>query len=61
MKLSIKVVTAFLLMVSFAHLLRLVLRWTFAFNGAEIPLWMSAIAFLVVGGLALWLWKDNKA
>ena len=61
MKLSIKIVTAFLAVVALAHLLRVIFQWKVSFNGAELPQWMSAVACLVVGGLALWLWQDHKA
>ncbi len=60
MKLSIKVAAAFLSVVSLAHLLRLVMRWPITINGLEVPLWLSAPAFLVTGALALWLWQDHK-
>lgn len=60
MKFSIKVTVVFLALIALAHLLRLVFQWEAVFNGAGIPLWMSAVACVVVGGLAFWLWQDNK-
>jgi protein-S-isoprenylcysteine O-methyltransferase Ste14 len=60
MKPSVIVVTIFLLLVSIAHLLRLVLQWKVTANTVEIPLWMSAAACIVTAALAIWLWQENK-
>jgi protein-S-isoprenylcysteine O-methyltransferase Ste14 len=60
MKPSVIVVTIFLLLVSIAHLLRLILQWKATVNTVEIPLWMSAAACIVTAALAIWLWQENK-
>jgi hypothetical protein len=60
MKSSIIVVVIFLLLVSIAHLLRLVFQVKVTAGTVEIPVWASAIACVVTGGLAIWLWLDNK-
>ena len=40
-----------------AQLLRLVTRTEVTIEGYQIPLWPSAIACVIAGGLCLWLWK----
>lgn len=44
-------------LISIAHLIRLIIRLEVLVSGYLIPLWPSALAFLVLGGLSLWLWK----
>lgn len=43
--------------VCIAQLLRLVTRSEVTIAGYPIPLWPSAIACVIAGGLCLWLWK----
>ena len=45
-------------LVALAQLLRLALGWSIVVNGISIPLWASAIACLVAGGLAVMVWRD---
>ena len=44
-------------LISIAHLIRLIIRLEVLAGGYLIPLWPSALAFLILGGLSLWLWK----
>jgi membrane protein implicated in regulation of membrane protease activity len=50
----------FLLLVSIAHLLRLIFQVKVTANSADIPLWMSAVACVFTAALAVWLWRENK-
>jgi hypothetical protein len=45
-------------LVALAQLLRLVLGWSIVINGISVPLWASAIACLVAGGLAVMVWRE---
>ena len=47
----------FLTVITCAQLLRLILRWPVIIAGASIPLWASAVAALVAGGLAIWAFR----
>jgi hypothetical protein len=47
-------------LVALAQLLRLVLGWSIVVNGISIPLWASAIACLVAGGLAVMVWREAR-
>jgi len=52
---------AFLLgLVALMQLVRLVLGWPVIVNGASIPLWPSAIACLVLAGLAVMVWREAR-
>lgn len=40
------------LIIGTLHLLRLIFKWSVAFNGGSFPLWPSAVALMVTYGLA---------
>ena len=42
---------------SLAQLARFIMRVELMVAGYHLPLWPSALAFVVLGGLSLWLWK----
>jgi hypothetical protein len=42
------------------HILRLFFGWTANINGVSIPVWVSVIAALASGVIAVMLWKENK-
>jgi len=48
-------------LVSLAQLGRLVTRAEVLVAGYQFPLWPSAVAFVVAGGLCLWMWKLSRA
>jgi hypothetical protein len=54
------IVTVFLLLVSLAHLLRLIFQAKVMLNNTEIPMRLSAAACIVTAVLAIWLWRENK-
>ena len=43
--------------ISLAQLARLIVRPEVLVAGYLLPLWPSALAFVILGGLSLWLWK----
>jgi hypothetical protein len=45
--------------VAVMHLLRLVLGWNATLDGTEIPMWVSVVALVLTGGLAIGLWREN--
>jgi hypothetical protein len=49
----------FLTLVSIAQFLRLVLQVEVVAGGVRIPLWASAVACVVTGGLAILLWREG--
>jgi cytochrome bd-type quinol oxidase subunit 2 len=60
MKTSTIITIIFLLLVSLAHLLRLIFQLKVTANTVEMPMWMSAAACIVTAALAIWLWRENK-
>ncbi|MEO6365150.1 MAG: hypothetical protein ABIO38_03760 [Luteimonas sp.] len=54
------VTAGFLGLFALLQLGRFLLRWEITINSVSIPVWASAFAFLVAGGLALMLWKENR-
>jgi hypothetical protein len=60
MKPASLIATAFLGVVSLAHLLRLVLGLDVQIGRALIPAWMSLAAFLFCGTLAVLLYRECR-
>jgi hypothetical protein len=48
------------LLIAVAQLLRLLFRVEVTANGVSIPLWPSALAAALFGGLAYLLWRENR-
>ena len=49
-----------LALVAIVQLLRFVLGWEVVINGVSVPLWASAIAFVVAGALAATVWREAR-
>ena len=49
-----------LAVVSLAHLLRLILGIQVTVADRLIPMWVSAVAFVVAGGVAFMLWRGGR-
>jgi hypothetical protein len=47
-------------LIALLQLLRFVLKWEITLNGAIVPVWLSGIAFVVAGGLAVMVWRENR-
>ena len=47
-------------LIAILQLTRLVLGWEVSVNGVAIPVWLSGIAFVVAGGLAVMLWIETR-
>lgn len=47
-------------LVAIIHLLRLVYGWEVTINGAAVPMWASGLGLVVVGGLAVMLWRESR-
>jgi hypothetical protein len=51
------VVFAFIALI---QLLRFILAWPITVNGMAVPVWASAIAFVVAAGLSVMLWRERR-
>ena len=49
-----------LALVAVVQLIRFILGWEIIVNGLMIPVWLSAVAFVVAGGLAIMLWREAR-
>ena len=49
-----------LALVAVLHLLRFILGWEVTVNGLTVPVWLSAIAFVITAGLAIMVWKETR-
>lgn len=47
-------------LLSALQLARFLLGWEVVVNGLAVPIWASALACLVAGGLALMLWRESR-
>ena len=47
----------FLTLLACAQLLRLLLRWPVSVAGIDVPLWVSGIAAVIAGALAIWAFR----
>jgi hypothetical protein len=56
---TITAVALFSLM-ALLQLLRLALGWEITVNGVTVPVWVSGIAFVIVAGLAVMVWRETR-
>jgi len=54
------VAVIFLALVALMHLFRVVLRSQVTVGGTDIPIWMSVVACIFTGGLAIMLWRESR-
>ena len=59
--LGLRVASAVFGLMSLAQLARLLIRPQVLVAGYEMPLWPSALALAILGGLAFWLWRLARA
>jgi len=48
-------------LIALAQLLRVLLGIEVKAGGVHIPLWVSVLAFVVLGALGIWLWRERRA
>jgi hypothetical protein len=47
-------------LIAVAQMLRVLFRIQVTAGGVDIPLWLSVLAFVVLGALGLWLWRERR-
>lgn len=55
--LGLRVASAIFGLMSMAQLMRLLIRPEVFVAGHPVPLWPSALAFVVLAGLCFWMWE----
>src|SRR2546430_4764000 len=48
------------LLIAILQLLRFTLRWEVTVNGVTVPVWLSGIAFVIMAGLAVMVWRGAR-
>jgi hypothetical protein len=48
------------LLIALLQLLRFVLGWEVMVNGITIPVWVSGIAFVLLTGVAVMVWRETR-
>ena len=46
-------------LIALAQLFRVLLRVRVTAGSHDIPLWLSAVAFVVLGAFGMWLWRER--
>ena len=54
------IAVAFLSLLALLQLGRFLLGWEVAVHGVVIPVWLSGIAFVIAGALAVMLWRESR-
>ena len=54
---GLRVASIVLGLLALAQLARLLVRPDVLVAGYPVPLWPSALAFVILGGLSLWMWR----
>jgi hypothetical protein len=54
--LGLRVASIIFALMSLAQLVRLVIQPEILVAGYHMPLWPSALALLILGGLSIWMW-----
>lgn len=60
MKPFTSITVVFLGLLALLQLTRFLLGWEVVVNGVGVPVWASAIATVIAGGLALMLWRESS-
>ena len=55
--LGLRVASVIFGLMSIAQLVRLLIRPEVLVAGHLMPLWPSALAFVILGGLSFWMWR----
>jgi hypothetical protein len=60
MKPFTSIAIVFLSLIALMQLVRFLLGWVITINGVVIPDWVSGFAFVIVGALAVMLWRESR-
>jgi high-affinity Fe2+/Pb2+ permease len=60
MKPFTRIAVVVLWLIALVQLLRFILRWEVTLNGAQVPLWLSVLVAVLVAGLAVMVWREQR-
>jgi hypothetical protein len=58
--LGLRVASVIFGLIALAQLARFIIRGSVIVAGHALPLWPSALAFFIFGGLSIWLWSLSR-
>ena len=61
MKPFTQIAVAMLSLIALLQLTRVLLGWEVTVNGISIPIWVSGVAVIIAGGLAVMLWRESRS
>lgn len=47
-------------LIALLQLLRFFLSWEVTVNGMTVPVWVSGIAFVILAGVAVMVWRETR-
>ena len=50
----------FLVLIALVQATRFLLGWEVTIHGFLVPVWLSGVAFVILGGLAAMLWRESR-
>lgn len=50
----------FLALIAILQLVRFLLRWEVSVQGVLVPIWVSGVACVIAGALAVLLWRESQ-
>lgn len=54
------IAVVFFALVALMQLLRFILDWEVTVNGVIVLVWVSGVAFVILAGLAVMLWRETR-
>ena len=54
------IAVAIVALIALGQLLRFLLGWPVSINGLQVPVWLSAAAFVVLGAVAAMAWRERR-
>jgi hypothetical protein len=46
--------------VTFLHVLRILMEWEVVIQGVVVPIWLSYLGLIIAGGLAFMVWRESR-
>jgi hypothetical protein len=46
--------------VTFLHVLRILMEWEVVIQGVVVPMWLSYLGLIIAGGLAFMVWRESR-
>lgn len=47
-------------LMALVHIFRLAFGWEVTIQGSVVPMWVSVVGIVIIGGLAIMLWRESR-